>query len=134
MMAELKQIPWPLIADHQGFYQASHICQHKNAVFFSRFSAHSPLGCQFAYRKQHQVIGFATVHFSYSSTMVAKIAVLNDLFITPAQRHQGYARQLIEHCYHYALSKKAIRLQWLTAQDNQTAQALYDNLPVTKSP
>jgi len=124
----------PLIANYQDFYQASHICQHKNAAFFARFSAHSPLGCQFAYRKQQQVIGFATVLFSYSSTLAAKVAILNDLYIAPEQRHQGYARQLIKHCQLFAQSKKAIRLQWLTSQDNQTAQALYDDLSVTKSP
>jgi len=124
----------PLIADYQDFYQASHICEQKNAAFFSRFSAHSPLGCQFALRKQQQVIGFATVYFSYSSTMAAKIAVLNDLFIIPAQRQKGYARQLIEHCHQYALSKKAIRLQWLSSADNHAAQKVYATLPATKSP
>jgi GNAT superfamily N-acetyltransferase len=59
---------------------------------------------------------------------------LNDLFITPTQRRQGYAQQLIKHCYQYALSKKAIRLQWLTSADNHAAQSLYDNLPAIKSP
>ncbi|KXI27445.1 GNAT family N-acetyltransferase [Paraglaciecola hydrolytica] len=124
----------PLIADYQNFYQAGEICQRKNSVFFARFSAHSPIGCQFAYRHQQQVIGFATVLFSYSSILAAKVALLNDLYIVPEQRNQGYARQLIKHCHLFAQAKKAARLQWLTKQDNHRAQGLYDTLPATKSP
>ena len=123
----------PLIADYQDFYQVSDLSPQRNAAFFAQFSANSPLGCQFAYRKNQQVIGFATVYFSYSSTQATKIAALNDLFILPQHRHQGYAQQLIKHCQQFALRKKAHRLQWLTAQDNHAAQGLYDTLPTTKS-
>ena len=122
-----------LIADYQLFYQAPDICPQKNAAFFAQFSEHSPLGCQFAFRKQAKVIGFATVLFSYSSSLAAKVAVLNDLYIVPEQRNKGYARQLINHCQLFAQSKSAVRLQWLTAQDNHRAQRLYDSLAVTKS-
>lgn len=119
----------PLIADYQDFYQMSDICPQRNATFCSQFSEHSQLGSQFAYPKSQQLIGFASVYFSYATTMATKLAILNDLYIIPQQGHQGCGLQLIGHCQQFSLDKKAIRLQWLTAQDNHVAQSLYDTLP-----
>ena len=78
-------------------------------------------------------IAFATVYFNFSSTLAAKVGVLNDLYTTPAYRSSGVGRELIEHCRQFAQRRGAIRLQWLTATDNLTAQRLYDSLDTRKS-
>jgi GNAT superfamily N-acetyltransferase len=129
----------PLIADYQAFYQVSDLESdvEKNRRFFGQFGEDNPVGCQFIYRSQecgsNRAIGFATLYFTYASTIAAKVAVLNDLYVQEECRGQGIARALIEHCRAYAARHSAVRLQWVTAPDNHKAQVLYDSLDVSKS-
>ena len=123
----------PLIRAYQAFYQVADIDDARNREFFSRFGKNSEQGCQFLYRQGERVVGFATVYFSFASTITAKVAVLNDLYTEPDCRGQGIGKQLIEHCRQYAAEQGAARLQWVTAPDNTQAQALYDALDTRKS-
>ncbi len=123
-----------LMRQYQEFYQVASISDVRNREFFAQFGEHSPLGCQFLYRLDNLAVGFATVYFSFSSTAVAKVGVMNDLFTLPVARRKGVGKALINHCVDYALSHNAIRLQWTTALDNEVAQGLYDSLPTSKKP
>lgn len=123
----------PLIADYQRFYGVPEICDQRNAEFFAQFGPDSSLGCQFVFRENDQIKGFATLYFSFSSTIAAKVGVLNDLYVIPDARGQGVARALIDHCRDYAADYGAVRLQWVTATDNQLAQTLYDGMNTKKS-
>lgn len=123
----------PLIKKYQEFYQVSDISDKKNEVFFSQFGEKSSLGCQFLYRDTSKVIGFATVYFSFASTIPAKIAILNDLYTLPEHRGKGVAKTLIKHCQNYAATNGVARLQWVTAPDNKQAQFVYDSLNTKKS-
>ncbi len=118
----------PLIRAYQEFYNVADISDTRNAEFFAQFGESNPSGCQFMYREAGQVIGFATVYFSFTSTIAAKVAILNDLYTRPNSRGKGVGRQLIEHCRAYAAKNGASRLQWVTAPDNKQAQRLYDSL------
>jgi GNAT superfamily N-acetyltransferase len=123
----------PLIRQYQEFYKAADISDSLNKEFFSQFGESNPSGCQFLYRHNNSVVGFATVYFSYSSTLPAKVAVLNDLFTVPEMRGRGIGRKLIEHCRKFAAEKDAARLQWLTAPGNKQAQSLYESIDTGKS-
>ena len=123
----------PLIRAYQTFYKVADISDERNAAFFAQFGESSPYGCQFIFRQAGEVVGFATVYFSFTSTITAKVAVLNDLFTLPNCRGKGIGRQLIEHCKNYAATRGAVRLQWVTAPDNEQAQKLYDALDTGKS-
>lgn len=132
----------PLIRAYQEFYLIEDICDSRNREFFSQFGTENPTGCQFLFHSQEhkesaepgkQVAGFATVYFSYVSSITAKVAVLNDLYTVPKFRGQGIATALIEHCRKFAASKDAVRLQWVTAHDNLGAQKLYESLDTNKS-
>lgn len=123
----------PLIRAYQEFYKVSEISDDRNAEFFAQFGESSPSGCLFIYREAGNVVGFATVYFSFTSTITAKVAVLNDLYTLPNCRGKGIGRQLIEHCRSYAEKNGAARLQWVTALDNEQAQKLYDSLDAKKS-
>ena len=123
----------PLIRQYQEFYQVAEISDSNNQTFFSQFGEDNPAGCQFLFRQDESVIGFATLFFSYTSTITARVAVLNDLFTLPDMRGQGVGRALIEHCRKFAASRGAVRLQWVTAPDNEKAQRLYDSLETKKS-
>lgn len=123
----------PLIRAYQEFYKVSDISDERNSDFFAQFGATSPAGCQFVYRVAGEVVGFATVYFSYTTSITSKVAVLNDLYTLPASRGMGVGRQLIEHCRSYAAEHGAARLQWVTAPDNVQAQQLYESLDTAKS-
>ena len=85
------------------------------------------------FRQNRKAVAFATIYFSFTSSIPAKIATLNDLYTLPEARGQGIAHKLIEHCRAYAKQNGAARLQWLTAADNHVAQKLYDSLDTRKS-
>ena len=123
----------PLIRAYQEFYNVAKISDSKNKTFFSQFSENNPAGCQFIYRDNGTVVGFATVYFTYTSSIISKVAVLNDLYTEPSLRGNGIGRNLVEHCHKFASSNGAARLQWLTETDNQQAQKLYDAMNTNKS-
>ena len=123
----------PMIRQYQEFYKVDNINDENNRVFFSQFGPNSSSGCQFIISHEGVIAGFATVYFSFASSIIQKVAILNDLYTLPELRGKGLARQLIEHCRHYAKQHDATRLQWVTATDNTTAQALYDKLETKKS-
>jgi GNAT superfamily N-acetyltransferase len=118
----------PLMRQYQEFYQVADISDKRNRQFFSQFGIDNPFGCQFLYRHDGQAIGFATVYLTYTSTIAAKVAVMNDLFTATRARGKGFGRKLIEHCRQYARDNGAVRLQWVTGEDNTSAQVLYDSL------
>lgn len=123
----------PLMRAYMDFYHVQNIDDAKNKTFFNQFGEESEKGCLFLYRQGGQAVAFATVYFSFVSSITAKVAVLNDLYTLPDYRGQGIGRSLIEHCRDYAKNNGATRLQWLTAPDNTQAQALYDSLDTNKS-
>jgi ribosomal protein S18 acetylase RimI-like enzyme len=83
--------------------------------------------------KKDNVVGFAAVYFTFNSTVAAKVAILNDLYVLPACRGQQIGKQLINYCRDFAITNDAVRLQWVTAPDNVVTQKLYDSLDVKKS-
>lgn len=123
----------PLIEKYQQFYKVADISTEKNREFFSQFCGGTAQGAQFLLRQSDRVIGFATVYFSFASTLTSKVAVLNDLYIEDDCRKRGYGRLLIDHCLEYGRNAGAARLQWLTAKDNTNAQAAYDKLGAKRS-
>ncbi|MCV2401988.1 GNAT family N-acetyltransferase [Marinomonas sp. C2222] len=123
----------PLIKAYQGFYKIDNISDSKNRAFFEQFSETSSLGCQFLYRQEGKVVAFATVYFSYASSIISKVAVMNDVFTLEGYRSQGIARKLIEHCWQYAQANDAVRLQWVTSPKNSAAKRLYDSMKTNQS-
>ncbi|MFV8784015.1 GNAT family N-acetyltransferase [Microbulbifer sp. SA54] len=123
----------PLFRAYQEFYKVPDISDERNHKFLSQFCESPELGRQFLFRKNGNTVGFATVYFTFTSTIASKIAILNDLYTQPERRGEGVGRQLIEHCRAFAKSNGAARLQWVTAPDNVAAQKLYDSMDLSKS-
>ncbi len=118
----------PLIREYQEFYQVKNIDDSRNQAFFSQFGPTSDKGCLFGYRKGGELVAFATVYFSYTSSITSKVGVMNDLFTKASNRRMGIATELIKQCEVYARSKGAVRLQWLTSSTNKEAQSVYKSL------
>jgi GNAT superfamily N-acetyltransferase len=71
-------------------------------------------------------IGFAQLYPSFSSVGMARIWVLNDLFVTPAHRGIGAGRALLEAAAAFGRESGARRLTLSTQVTNATAQAAYE--------
>lgn len=118
----------PLIRQYQSFYEVANICDERNRKFFGQFNLESELGCLFGFRAEDRLVAFATVYFSFASSIPAKVGIMNDLFTLKSYRRQGIAKKLIQYCHCYALDKGAARLQWLTAKSNIAAQVVYEGI------
>ena len=123
----------PLIRRYQEFYKIENIDDSKNKDFFSKFGIDTDLGCLFGFRKDNRLVAFATVYFTYASSIISKVAVMNDLYTLEEYRGNGIAKQMIKHCEKYAQTKNAVRLQWMTASDNEIAQMVYKSLGAKQS-
>ena len=123
----------PLIRKYQEFYGINNIDDENNKHFFSQFGNSTDKGCLFGYRKKGKLVAFATVYFSYASTIISKVAIMNDLYTSEEYRKQGIATELIMYCEKYAKSNGAARLQWVTASDNKKAQSIYEALGAKQS-
>jgi GNAT superfamily N-acetyltransferase len=75
-----------------------------------------------------EVIGFAACAWKWSSLRGARVVVLDDLFVDPAARGQGFADQLIAATAQVAARHGSPVVTWLTAPDNHRAQKVYDRV------
>ena len=75
-----------------------------------------------------ELIGLAHYLFHRTTTTIAPLCYLNDLFTSEAARGKGVGRALIEAVYVQARQAGAPRVYWQTHETNTTARALYDKL------
>jgi ribosomal protein S18 acetylase RimI-like enzyme len=71
-------------------------------------------------------LGFTQLYPSFTSAGMARIFVLNDLFVAPQARGRGVATALLRSAADFGHAEGAVRLTLSTAIDNHTAQALYE--------
>ena len=69
-------------------------------------------------------VGFTQLYPSFSSVSLARIFVLNDLFVESSARKQGVAGKLLSAAVAFAETVGAVRLSLSTAVTNKTAPAL----------
>lgn len=74
-----------------------------------------------------RAVGFTQLFPSFSSTRMARIFVLNDLFVLPEARGGGAARALLAAACDHGRKVGAVRLSLSTAVINTAAQSLYES-------
>lgn len=91
-------------------------------------------GLQFIAREDDGTpIGFATVFWTWSTTIASRIAIMNDLFVAEAVRGRRVGEALIGACRDVAREHGVARLEWQTALDNHSGQALYNRVGGVRS-
>lgn len=75
-----------------------------------------------------KAVGFTQLYPSFSSTRMAPLVILNDLFVAPEARRTGAARALIAAAVGHAQAEGAAGLTLSTGVENRPAQALYEAL------
>jgi GNAT superfamily N-acetyltransferase len=71
-------------------------------------------------------LGFALCYSTFSSVALKPLVILNDLYTIPEARGQGIGTALLERCREFARASGAGVLRLRTAQDNHTAQRVYE--------
>jgi GNAT superfamily N-acetyltransferase len=122
----------PLIAGYQRFYLAEPD-EERNREFFRRFLAPSEDGLLLAAWLGDEMVGFATLYWTFSSSHAAEAALMNDLFVAGGHRGEGIGLMLIEASVAAAREKGMRHLEWFTALDNDRAQRLYDRTGADRS-
>lgn len=74
------------------------------------------------------IVGIVHYVFHRSTTRVADVCYLQDLFTDETMRGRGVARRLIEAVAVAARASRASRVYWQTRGDNATARLLYDRI------
>ena len=71
------------------------------------------------------VVGFTQLYPMFSSVRMARVWILNDLYVAEQARRSGVARGLLEGAARFATESGAARLMLETGRDNAPARALY---------
>ena len=91
------------------------------------FDADEPVHALVA-EQDGKLIGLVHYLFHRTTTTIAPICYLNDLFTSEAARGKGVGRALIEAVYTEARRAGSPRVYWQTHETNTTAQALYNKV------
>ena len=76
--------------------------------------------------ESERLIGLVHYLLHRSTTSIAPVCYLQDLFTVEAARRRGVGRALIEAVYDQARAIGAARVYWQTHETNATAMRLYD--------
>ena len=121
----------PLWDGYNAFYGRSGptaLAQEVTAVTWSRFFDDGEPVHALVAESAGELLGLAHYLFHRTTTAIAPLCYLNDLFTAEAARGKGVGRALIEAVYGEARRAGAARVYWLTHETNATAQALYDRV------
>lgn len=76
--------------------------------------------------------GFTQLYPTYSSVRVIRNWILNDLYVEPSFRKKGIGEGLIRAATNFAKENGAVFVELSTANDNHTAQSLYEQIGFRK--
>ena len=113
----------PLFDDYRQFYgRTSDPCATRE---FLEARFHNEESTVFIAHEDERAIGFTQLYPSFSSISLARIFILNDLFVNEQARRKGVASALMSAAVQFATASGADRLSLSTAVTNDAAQALY---------
>jgi GNAT superfamily N-acetyltransferase len=123
----------PLMRGYCDFYEVSPSDEELLELSRALIADPDRDGVQLIARSGGEAVGFATIYWSWATTIASRIGVMNDLFVAPSARGTGAAEQLIHACVDECRKHGAAELAWQTATDNERAQRVYDRVGAQRS-
>jgi ribosomal protein S18 acetylase RimI-like enzyme len=115
----------PLFNDYRQFYGCSSNVTAARSFLLDRFNHGESV--LFIAHEGNSPVGFTQLYPSFSSVSLARIFILNDLFVHEHARRKGAAKTLLSAATAFADSLGAVRVSLSTAITNGAAQALYQS-------
>jgi ribosomal protein S18 acetylase RimI-like enzyme len=115
----------PLFDGYRQFYGRPSDIRAAREFLLARFNHGESI--LFIAHEGNTPIGFTQLYPSFSSVSLARVFVLNDLFVAAHARRKGAASKLMSAAVEFAKSLGAVRVSLSTAATNETAQALYES-------
>jgi GNAT superfamily N-acetyltransferase len=116
----------PLFDAYRQFYRQPSDTERARRFLLERFEHNQSV--IFLALDDGDAIGFTQLYPSFSSASMARIFVLNDLFVAPDARGRGVGSALLDAAAQYGRRVGAIRLALSTELSNSTAQAVYEKM------
>lgn len=119
-----------LFDQYRVFYKSSSDLEAARKFLQERFQKSDSI--IFVVSNDGRMVGFTQLYPSFSSVLMKRVWILNDLFVEQAYRKKGVAKLLLSAAEGFARETEAIRIILATQISNTTAQALYDSLGYCK--
>jgi GNAT superfamily N-acetyltransferase len=116
----------PLFDAYRQFYRQPSEPERARLFLLERFGHNQSI--IFLAFADAAAIGFTQLYPSFSSGALARIFILNDLFVTPEARRRGAGIALLQAAAEYGRRVGALRLMLSTEVTNTTAQSLYESV------
>jgi GNAT superfamily N-acetyltransferase len=123
----------PLLRAYCNFYEVSPPDEALLSLARALIADPERDGVQLIARQGGHAVGFATVFWSWATTIAARIGVMNDLYVAPVARGSGTAEALIHACADECRRQGAAELTWQTARGNLRAQKVYERVGAKRS-
>ncbi len=117
----------PLWAGYNAFYHRVLEPEVTQMSWSRFFDPYEPMHALVA-EQDGRLVGLVHYLFHRSTSMIAPICYLQDLFTLESMRGQGVGRALIEAVYERAKAAGSPRVYWQTHETNATAMKLYDQV------
>ena len=114
----------PLFDAYRQFYGRDGDLGAATAFLRDRF-AHGE-SVVFLALERAEPVGFTQLYPSFSSVSLARVFILNDLFVVPSHRRSGVGSALLQAATDHARALGAVRVSLNTDVANATAQATYE--------
>jgi GNAT superfamily N-acetyltransferase len=116
----------PLFDAYRRFYRQPSEPERARQFLLDRFGHNQSI--IFLAFADATAIGFTQLYPSFSSSAMARIFILNDLFVIPEARRRGAGLALLYAAAEYGRRVGALRLVLSTEETNTTAQSLYEKV------
>ena len=114
----------PLFAQYREFYGEPHDLEASTAFLTKRIGRGESV-VLLARDDNFRCVGLVQVYPAFSSTALAPIWILNDLFVDESARGQGVVDQLLTRTADLAAEAGCVAIELATQHSNTRAQAVY---------
>ncbi len=90
-------------------------------------------GSVFVYESDGFIQGMVVILFTVSTALGKKVAILEDMIVSPEYRQNGVGTSLVRYAVDYATNEGCGRITLLTDYDNDAAQVFYRKCGFIKS-
>jgi GNAT superfamily N-acetyltransferase len=116
----------PLFDAYRQFYRQPSELERARRFLRERFEHNqSVIFLAFA---DAEAVGFTQLYPSFSSGAMARIFILNDLFVAPGWRRRGAGTALLEAAAEFGRRAGALRMVLSTEITNEAAQSVYEKM------